>query len=105
VAGLLAWFGGFFPVLRRLTGVQAAVIAATSAKIAAVRAGVSLDSVDPANPVARRPLPGARAEPQDIFSIEAETVQTLVASDPARTAQVIRGWIAGDRGSPLKREK
>jgi flagellar biosynthesis/type III secretory pathway M-ring protein FliF/YscJ len=38
-------------------------------------------------------------EPQDVFAIEAETVQTLVTHDPARTAQVIRGWIAGDRGS------
>ena len=44
---------------------------------------------------------GLRAsnEPQDVFAIEAETVQTLVTHDPARTAQVIRGWIAGDRGN------
>ena len=42
-----------------------------------------------------------QSETQDVFSIEAETVQTLVTHDPARTAQVIRGWIAGDRSSAV----
>jgi flagellar M-ring protein FliF len=100
-AGLFALFGGFFPLLRRVTGAQATVAAATAAKIAAIRAGLSSD-IDAAVNSGLRPLPRARNEPQDIFAIEAETVQTLVTSDPARTAQVIRGWIAGDRSS-LKR--
>jgi len=102
VAGLFALFGGFFPLLRRLSGIHATVAAAVSAKAAAIRAGVQLPGdADSVNPPPRAP-PRPRTEPQDVFSIEAETVQTLVTSDPARTAQVIRGWIAGDRGT-LKR--
>ncbi|HXC30270.1 MAG TPA: flagellar basal-body MS-ring/collar protein FliF [Stellaceae bacterium] len=104
VAGLLALFGGFFPATRRLKTLQASVAASIAAKAAAIRAGVSADSsylIDAANST-MRPLPRARAEPQDVLSIEAETVQTLVTGDPARTAQVIRGWIAGGRGD-LKR--
>lgn len=97
-AGLLALFGGFFPLLRRVSGVQAAVVAATGARIAALRAGA-----EPEAPAPRAP-PRPRTEPQDVFSIEAETVQTLVTHDPARTAQVIRGWIAGDR-STVKRSE
>jgi flagellar biosynthesis/type III secretory pathway M-ring protein FliF/YscJ len=99
VAGLFALFGGFFPLLRRVTGAQATVAASTAAKIAAIRAGLSVGDSDAAGDSNLRPLPRARNEPQDIFSIEAETVQTLVTNDPARTAQVIRGWIAGDRSS------
>lgn len=101
VAGLFALFGGFFPLLRRLSTAQTAVVAATSAKLAAIRAGLPVDPID-ANPPPRPP-PRPRTEPQDIFSIEAETVQTLVTHDPARTAQVIKGWIAGDRNSPIRR--
>jgi len=96
LAGLFALFGGFFPLLRRVSGVQATVVAATSARIAAARAGIEPEAPPP------RPPPRPRTEPQDVFSIEAETVQTLVTHDPARTAQVIRGWIAGDR-SAVKR--
>ena len=99
VAGLFALFGGLFPLLRRLSGVQTTVAAAVSAKAAAIRAGASPDDADLPNSSPLRPLPRARTEPQDVFSIEAETVQTLVTHDPARTAQVIRGWIAGDRGA------
>jgi flagellar M-ring protein FliF len=104
-AGILALFGGFFPLQRRLSTMQTAVVAANAARVAAIRAGVSADRADAPDWVsaAMRPLPGARHEPQDVFSIEAETVLTLVTSDPARTAQVIRGWITGDRDSSLKR--
>ena len=102
-AGLFALFGGLFPLLGRLTSVQSTVVASTSAKLAAIRAGMPADtSIDPNAPPPRAP-PRPRTEPQDVFSIEAETVQTLVTHDPARTAQVIRGWIAGDRGSALSR--
>jgi flagellar M-ring protein FliF len=99
-AGFFALLGGLFPLLRRVAGAQSAIVAATTAKLAALRAGLPAESLDPASP---RAPPRPRTEPQDVFSIEAETVQTLVTHDPARTAQVIRGWIAGDRGSALKR--
>lgn len=98
-AGLFALFGGFFPLLRRIIGAQTAVAAATAAKIAAIRAGLSTDSDPASTDPALRALPRAQKQPQDIFSIEAETVKALVTNDPARTAQVIKGWIAGDRGS------
>ncbi|MFZ2006241.1 MAG: hypothetical protein WAV02_14230, partial [Stellaceae bacterium] len=102
-AGLLALLGGVLPLTRRLTTMQAAAAAALAAKTAAIRAGVSATAADAGDGSSTmRPLPRARSEPQDVLSIEAETVQTLVAGDPARTAQVIRGWIAGDR-STLKR--
>ncbi|HWB52080.1 MAG TPA: flagellar basal-body MS-ring/collar protein FliF [Stellaceae bacterium] len=101
-AGLLALFGGFFPLLRRIAGIHASIVAATTAKLAAIRAGLAVDDASQATP-SMRPVPAAKSEPQDIFSIEAETVQTLVSHDPARTAQVLRGWIADDRSSALKR--
>jgi flagellar M-ring protein FliF len=101
-AGLLGLFGGLFPLLRRATGAHTAVSAAIAVKTAAIRAGLSLDSHDTSDPLLR-PLPQPNKQPQDIFSIEAETVQTLVRSDPARTAQVIRGWIAGGRDSAPQR--
>lgn len=102
MAGLLALFGGVFPLLRRIAGAQSSIIAATTAKLAAIRAGLSIDDATSVTP-GMRPVPRAKAEPQDVFSIEAETVQTLVSHDPARTAQVIRGWIAGGRDSTPKR--
>jgi len=94
LAGLLALFGGIFPLLRRLAGVQLAPVAAgvgATPSAAAATGGAGGQEA--------RPLPRLGGAPQDVFSIEAETVQTLVTHDPARTAQVIRGWIAGDRGS------
>jgi flagellar M-ring protein FliF len=98
MAGLFALFGGVFPLLRRLSGAQATVAAAVSAKAAAVRSGLPMEGADTASSPAFPP-PRPRAEPQNVFSIEVETVQTLVTHDPARTAQVIRGWIAGDRST------
>jgi flagellar biosynthesis/type III secretory pathway M-ring protein FliF/YscJ len=93
VAGLFALFGGAFPLMRRLASAQAAISVGNAAANQNVpSAGSSAQRA----PQAASRLVGQQ---QDVFSIEAETVQTLVAHDPARTAQVIRGWIAGDRGS------
>jgi flagellar M-ring protein FliF len=91
VAGLLTLFGGLFPLLNRLAGAQTALAQRVLAEPSPA-----------ATPLGGRlGPPGLRAtnQPQDVFSIEADTVQTLVTHDPARTAQVIRGWIAGDRSS------
>ncbi|HZK90494.1 MAG TPA: flagellar basal-body MS-ring/collar protein FliF [Stellaceae bacterium] len=93
LAGLLALFGGLFPLLNRLAGAQAALAVAPPAAAVALSAGAGGDSRSAGG--AQRP----NSQPQDVFSIEADTVQTLVTHDPARTAQVIRGWIAGDRGT------
>jgi flagellar M-ring protein FliF len=92
LAGLFALFGGLFPLLRRLAGAQAAVVTPFHS------AAGQEPEIAPDGTV-RAPRPRSSGEPQDVFSIEADTVQTLVTHDPARTAQVIRGWIAGDRSS------
>jgi flagellar M-ring protein FliF len=92
VAGLFALFGGLFPLLRRLTGAQVAIAAAIRPPSLEAVAGMDMGDV-------KTSRNRAITETQDVFSIEADTVQTLVTHDPARTAQVIRGWIAGDRSS------
>lgn len=107
LAGLLALFGGVLPLLRRVGagGLRAAAAGGRAAGGGAARAGGPGGGGGPNQPNPR--IPGNLSEPaakilaaaQDVFSIEAETVQTLVNNDPARTAQVIRGWIAGDRNS------
>jgi flagellar M-ring protein FliF len=109
VAGLLALFGGVLPLLRRV-GTSGLRMAGPGGRAAGGGAGAARA----AGPGGAMPnqgpgprIPGNLSEPaakilaaaQDVFSIEAETVQTLVNNDPARTAQVIRGWIAGDRNS------
>jgi flagellar M-ring protein FliF len=91
IAGLFALFGGLFPLLNRLTGAQAAL----TARLPAAGMGALPSAEGRAQATSSRP----NNQPQDVFSIEADTVQTLVTHDPARTAQVIRGWIAGDRGN------
>ena len=94
IAGLFALFGGVFPLLRRLSASQPALaVAGARASAGAAPHPAALGpATTPAQP---------RVESQNVFSIEAETVQTLVTNDPARTAQVIRGWIAGERSSAV----
>lgn len=93
LAGLFALFGGLFPLLNRLAGAHAALAAAIRPAAGATATGGAADGRS--SPAVSR----LNNPPQDVFSIEADTVQTLVTHDPARTAQVIRGWIAGDRSS------
>jgi flagellar M-ring protein FliF len=93
VAGLMALFGGVFPLTRRLASAQLAISERTvSQQIAAAQAAAVIAA--PEQQRLAQP-----ASPQDVFTIEGETVQALVTHDPARTAQVIRGWIASDRAS------
>jgi flagellar M-ring protein FliF len=106
VAGIFALFGGVFPLLRRLSAAQVAVVAAAKRAVevrtaSADGGGAAGGLGGPATAADMLRTGGLRVtnEPQDVFAIEAETVQTLVTHDPARTAQVIRGWIAGDRSS------
>jgi len=98
LAGLLALFGGVFPLLRRLSGMQLTLAAAGAGAGAFASGGGGQQQVAGASASAAPRIP---TESQNVFSIEAETVQTLVTHDPARTAQVIRGWIAGDRSSAI----
>jgi flagellar M-ring protein FliF len=106
LAGLLALFGGVLPLLRRF-GPAGARVAGAGGRGAAGAARAAGPGAPGPNQGPGPRISGNLSEPaakilaaaQDVFSIEAETVQTLVNNDPARTAQVIRGWIAGDRNS------
>jgi flagellar M-ring protein FliF len=111
VAGLLALFGGVLPLLRRV-GSPGFRVAGAGGRAAGGGGGAGAARAGGPGGAGPNQGPGPRfsgnlSEPaakilaaaQDVFSIEAETVQTLVNNDPARTAQVIRGWIAGDRNS------
>lgn len=114
VAGLLALFGGVLPLLKRVgaPGFKVAGPAGRAAGGGGAAAGAGRAAGPGGGPAApgqaqNQRFAGNLSEPaakilaaaQDVFSIEAETVQTLVNNDPARTAQVIRGWIASDRNS------
>jgi len=101
LAGLLVLFGGVFPLLRRIKANPASVAGqSTSAEIAAsaggghARAGASQELR-----VRPEPALSSRSGSRDMLGIETETVRNLVAQDPARTAQVIKEWIARDRRS------
>jgi flagellar biosynthesis/type III secretory pathway M-ring protein FliF/YscJ len=93
LAGLLVLFGGVFPLLRRVASVSA-----DSATSVGAPARYATSNGLPVQP---EPMP-ARLGPSVALGIEAETVRTLVANDPLRTAQVIKEWIARDR-STIKR--
>jgi flagellar M-ring protein FliF len=89
LAGLLVLFGGVFPLLRRIAG----SLVPAARQPANANAGAAIGSVRLSVP----PSDGAgarAAEPVDL-----ETVRSLVANDPVRTAQVIKEWMARDRSS------
>jgi flagellar M-ring protein FliF len=102
LAGLLALMGGILPLSRRVAALVPAPAAAGRGAGGHARAprAAATGAAEPADGRALLSEPARTlAAAQDVFSIEAETVQTLVVNDPARTAQVIRGWIAGDRSN------
>jgi len=105
VAGLLALFGGLFPMLRRIGGHRALAGAAATPNVATaqrvaevgalLRAAVPADRGKPQDAAA--PAPAAATISQDVFRIDTETIRALAANDPARTALVIREWLSRDR--------
>ena len=102
LGGLLVLWGGILPMLRRVEQMQAALpVPRPRSAIAAANVNVTLASESPRagwSLGGRRPA-ARTATPQDFSRIEPETVRMLAANDPARTAQVIKGWITSDRGS------
>lgn len=92
IAGLLVLLGGVLPLLRY-----------ARANLPSQRqhdGGVFVR--EPANSGVRdraEPSITAVAAGTNLPIIDADTVRTLVANDPARTAQVIKEWIAYDRSS------
>jgi flagellar M-ring protein FliF len=101
LAGLLVLFGGVFPLLRRINVTPASVIGQTSNVeiVASASGGLTRDAPSPELRVRHEPALSARSGSQDALGIEAETVRMLAANDTARTAQVIKEWIARDRRS------
>jgi flagellar biosynthesis/type III secretory pathway M-ring protein FliF/YscJ len=91
LAGLLVLFGGIFPLLRRIAASPAASHKFRNAVPMQFAAG---------NGATVRPEPIlSPSEQPDALGVDAETLRTLVANDPARTAQVIKEWIARDRNA------
>lgn len=89
LAGLLVLVGGVLPLLRRI-GAHAA-----AGRLPAFSSGGDGETIVPRSEPALGPLAGSH----NAIVIEAETVRALVANDPARTARVIKNWIARDRSS------
>ncbi|MGH7099147.1 MAG: flagellar basal-body MS-ring/collar protein FliF [Stellaceae bacterium] len=91
LAGLLVLFGGAFPILSRLRASAAAPS----------EAGAKTASGPPAGPPLLAGMPqGPRIRPVGLYDkpvIDAEALRVLAVNDPARTAQVIREWMARDR--------
>jgi flagellar M-ring protein FliF len=97
LAGLLVLFGGVLPLLRRVSASQAAR-ARSGLSAGTGAAGSSLGSGERASERAEpafNPPPGSL----EAHMIEADRLRMLAANDPARTAQVIKEWLAGDRHS------
>lgn len=104
IAGLLALFGGLFPMLRRV-GRNTAALATAGVAPAAGGGAPDLRAMAAAG-TGIRPAAGPAAPAvtlpnisQDVFRVDTDTVRLLVANDPARTAQVIKEWMSRDRGS------
>ncbi|MBV9826676.1 MAG: flagellar M-ring protein FliF [Alphaproteobacteria bacterium] len=103
LAGLLALFGGILPLLRRMEHLQLGLApAATAAGAASAGTAANINVMvgsDTARPAWSMTSGVRRTTPAPVNTIEPETVRALVANDPARTAQVIKGWIADGRSS------
>jgi flagellar M-ring protein FliF len=89
--GLALLFGGLLPLLRRLDASLLAAVQASGSGPAA--RGVAAE-VRPGVPP--RVVAGTAFRPSPV-NADPETVRNLVVSEPDRTAQVIKEWIARDR--------
>jgi flagellar M-ring protein FliF len=92
VAGLLALFGGLFPLLRWLRSRPAPTVAVAPA------AGGMRGDGGPRASDGSREFGGTTAYPVDV-----DAVRKIVANDPGRTAQVIKEWISS--GIPGNQQK
>jgi len=96
LGGLLVLFGGLFPLLRRLAADQALITWPTAVvdALAAGRRGSQDDSAARTEPAVSLLPPSPKA-----LTPGTDTVRALVANDPARTAQIIKMWLAHDRSN------
>jgi flagellar M-ring protein FliF len=97
IAGLLALFGGVFPLLRWLSARPGMALQPALAAVAG-RGGRAEGGA------AALHAPGAESSLDfsgitgDAFTVDVDAVRKIVANDPGRTAQVIKEWIS--RGIP-----
>lgn len=89
IAGLLALFGGVFPLLRWL---RARPLASFSSSGAGSAAHEAADTT--------REVSGTMS---GVYALEVDAVRKIVANDPGRTAQVIKEWISS--GVPRSQQK
>lgn len=95
LAGLLLLAGGLLPVLRRVNAAAAAMNGSADAA-EGPRIGAAVLGAGPQ--VANDTAIGARQPPRlRVVSADPDSVRSLVISEPDRTAQVIKEWIARDR--------
>jgi flagellar M-ring protein FliF len=104
LAGLLALFGGVFPVLRWLRARPAlvmteAMMVTAGGETATGRPGAGAnDSISRAKGGAEVSELDFSGLSSDTFKVDVDAVRKIVANDPSRTAQVIKEWIS--RGIP-----
>jgi len=94
LAGLLVLLGGVLPLLRRTVS-----RAAVASETASFRGELARDARSGEIQTRPEPALSSLSTSGNVLAIEAETVRALVTSDPARTAQVIKEWIARDRSN------
>lgn len=98
IAGLLVLVGGVLPLLRHLRG----TLASTPRQTAAITGAQARDAANTYSDGKAEPAMGSIAGTRHALAANIDTVRALIANDPARTAQVIKEWIARDR-SGIKR--
>ncbi len=95
IAGLLVLVGGVLPLLRHLRRVNLAALARQTPS----SGPLSGDAADLGIGGKAEPAMSSLAGTRHALVVDADAVRTLVANDPARTAQVIKEWIARDRSN------
>jgi flagellar M-ring protein FliF len=94
-AGLLLLAGGVLPLLRRLR----TTLALMSRQSAAQHRSLAGGTTNHDHAGRAEPSMGSVAGTRHAAAIDTDALRALVANDPARTAQVIKEWIARDRSS------
>jgi flagellar M-ring protein FliF len=92
VAGLLVLLGGVLPLLRR----SRAHLARAAAETAAAAVASESLSVDHESEARAEPSMRSTLAARPSLVIDTDALRELVANDPARTARVIKEWIARD---------
>jgi flagellar biosynthesis/type III secretory pathway M-ring protein FliF/YscJ len=93
IAGLLVLVGGVLPLLRHTRG----TLSSSARPVAGLRAARSQVAANADMFGETEPAMSSLAGTRHAAVVNTDTVRALVANDPARTAHVIKEWIANDR--------